>query len=65
MSVELTTSLQDKNIRLHKENIALRTKIRELGYKAETICPFCKESDFDLIGLKIHFTWCDKYQELG
>lgn len=29
-------------------------------------CPFCGETRFDLIGLKIHFLrgWCEKYNEL-
>jgi hypothetical protein len=29
-------------------------------------CPFCKEGDFDLIGLKMHIErhWCDAYEEL-
>ena len=32
----------------------------------ETVCPFCKEDDFDLIGLRTHIvnSWCpafDKY----
>lgn len=28
-------------------------------------CPFCKETDFDLIGLKIHLSsgHCNKYEE--
>jgi hypothetical protein len=30
-------------------------------------CPFCKEGDFDLIGLKMHIErhWCDAYEELA
>lgn len=29
-------------------------------------CPFCKEDDFDLIGLKIHLEsgWCEKYNSI-
>jgi hypothetical protein len=29
-------------------------------------CPFCGETDFDLIGLKIHFTrgWCEVYDNV-
>lgn len=32
----------------------------------EVICPFCKEADFDLIGLEIHLmnNWCDIYGTL-
>ncbi len=28
-------------------------------------CPFCGETGFDLIGLKMHFerAWCDSYEE--
>jgi len=28
-------------------------------------CPFCKEGDFDLIGLKYHLEmgWCKEYEE--
>jgi len=28
-------------------------------------CPFCKETGFDLIGLKIHYIrfWCDEYNK--
>lgn len=29
-------------------------------------CPFCHDSDFDLIGLKLHLAngWCDPFNEL-
>lgn len=29
-------------------------------------CPFCGDTDFDLIGLKIHLVrgWCDKFNKL-
>lgn len=33
---------------------------------AETVSyPFCKEDDFDLVGLKLHFVrgWCEKFNE--
>ena len=31
------------------------------------VCPFCKEDDFDLIGLKMHLGngWCEKYRNTG
>lgn len=30
-----------------------------------TICPFCKETEFDLIGLKLHLMlYCDEYKTL-
>lgn len=31
----------------------------------ETNCPFCKETDFDLVGLKIHFEmgYCEKFTD--
>ena len=31
--------------------------------RQDHICPFCKESEFDLIGLKMHFEkgWCEIY----
>lgn len=31
------------------------------------VCPFCKEDDFDLIGLKMHLVngWCEKYRNTG
>ena len=29
----------------------------------DIVCPFCKEGDFDLIGLKYHLTWyCNPYK---
>lgn len=30
----------------------------------DVICPFCKEKDFDLFGLKIHFLngWCEVFE---
>jgi len=32
--------------------------------KAEIICPFCGEDDFDLIGLKHHLlNFCDEFRE--
>lgn len=29
-------------------------------------CPFCKETDFDLMGLKLHLEmkWCEPYNEI-
>lgn len=31
----------------------------------EAVCPFCKEDDFDLIGLKHHMTtYCKVYSEV-
>jgi hypothetical protein len=43
---------------LEKENERLRGK-------TETTCPFCKEPDFDLIGLKCHLLsgHCDNYNQ--
>lgn len=31
------------------------------------ICPFCKEGDFDLVGLKMHIErgWCEEYEGLA
>lgn len=29
--------------------------------KCDIVCPFCGDSDFDHIGLKIHLTYCEKY----
>jgi len=27
-----------------------------------TVCPFCKETDFDLVGLKVHLTfYCEEF----
>lgn len=33
--------------------------------KDNVTCPFCGESDFDLVGLKSHFMkgYCDQYNE--
>lgn len=34
------------------------------GTGSDVICPFCQETDFDLIGLRSHLErWCEKYQE--
>lgn len=32
----------------------------------DVCCPFCKETGFDLIGLKIHIErgWCEVYNEI-
>jgi hypothetical protein len=32
----------------------------------QAICPFCKEEDFDLVGLKHHFDmgYCDKFKTI-
>ena len=32
----------------------------------EYICPFCKEADFDAMGLKLHLTrgWCDVFETI-
>jgi len=40
--------------------------IRDAGSRG-IICPFCKEGDFDLIGLKYHYQMghCEKYNETG
>ena len=29
--------------------------------KEDITCPFCGEKDFDLIGLKYHLSYCEKY----
>lgn len=31
-----------------------KLKIRNVNYNNDVTCPFCKENDFDLIGLKNH-----------
>lgn len=33
---------------------------------AAVVCPFCGESDFDLVGLKMHLTLvgCEQYENL-
>ena len=32
----------------------------------DVVCPFCKETEFDLIGLKLHINngHCDKFNDL-
>lgn len=36
----------------------------DLDYE-ELTCPFCKEDDFDAIGLKTHLMYyCDKYDDV-
>ena len=37
----------------------------EVKFEALT-CPFCKETDFDAIGLKMHFErgWCEEYNNI-
>lgn len=39
--------------------------VKNVGNETEYVtCPFCGETDFDLIGLKTHFLngWCDVYE---
>lgn len=28
-------------------------------------CPFCLDTDFDMLGLKNHFHWCDVYNQIN
>lgn len=56
-----------------KEGINLIGSLKEytMGYfqacqKREEECPFCHETDFDLIGLKMHIQrgWCKVWEEI-
>lgn len=42
----------------------VRGRIIEDPDKTTTLCPFCDEGDFDLVGLKMHFEngWCEVYE---
>lgn len=39
--------------------------LANVAAQCPTVCPFCGEQDFDMIGLKMHFErgWCDAYNE--
>lgn len=39
-------------------------KLKKIESDSDLICPFCKESDFDKIGLKYHLQGgCDEYDK--
>ena len=54
---------KNDNVTKHETEIgALLEQIKQLEEAIESICPFCKEDDFDLIGLKYHIEYgCEKY----
>jgi hypothetical protein len=50
---------QEKIIELQDKVISLKSKLAEVNN-----CPFCKQEDFDLIGLKYHLlTHCQAFDE--
>lgn len=50
----------------HIDDQAREIERLKAGASGEITCPFCHDTDFDLIGLKIHITrgWCDSFSTL-
>jgi hypothetical protein len=68
LSVSISEVMEQQKqalIELHEERRFIQSERHKEKYEPLT-CPFCKEEDFDAIGLKYHLLYhCDKFFEVN